>query len=306
MTNVYFLPAWGNSSIELLNSMKSQTPKESGQWKNIQGTADLFAADAFILQDYTTPEMEGFLKSNNLWDATYYFSREVPGGGPTKDYPQIPHQYSFLNQSSYLYTKWVYPNVTNGGISTSYDSLQEYAVSKSKNMLCVQSNKKFLEGHAIRIRFIENFCREAAGAFDLYGGIVQDSNFQSFKNREYLIANSKFLTSAPYRYCLAFDNGQYNNYFGTQFTDALLSWCVPVYWGAPNIGDFFPEDAYITFDAKNPDEIKRIVDLISDPSEYERRLPALKTARNLVLNKYNIWDTINEVVTTSKSTWGDF
>ena len=54
------------------------------------------------------------------------------------------------------------------------------------------------------------------------------------------------------------------------------------------------------------DEINRIVELINDPADYAKRLPALTEARNLVLNKYNIWDTINEVVTTGKSTWGDF
>jgi len=305
MTNIYFLPAWGNSSIELLEAMSLQTPQNSCEWKTIKGTKDIFEADAFILQDYTTAEMESFLKINNLWEKTFYFSREVPGAGPIKNYPGT-HEYSYLDGSSYLFTKWIYPNEHNGGISTSYDALTNYSASKKRNMLCVQSAKRILPGHNMRLDFIEEFCTIAPESFDLYGGITQDETFKNFSNLERLIENNKFQTCAEYKYCLAFDNGKYANYFGTQFTDSLLSWCVPIYWGAPNIEEFFPADSYISFDAEAPDrerEINRIIEIINDPQDYDRRLPALTKARNLVLNKYNIWDTIDEVITTGKSTW---
>jgi hypothetical protein len=113
----------------------------------------------------------------------------------------------------------------------------------------------------------------------------------------------KFEKLKDYRYCLAFDNGQYDNYFGTQFTDAVLSWTVPVYWGAPNISEFFPEGSYISFDASDLNETHRIMDILEN-DDYEKRLPALREARNLILNKYNIWPTIYEAITTGKSTWG--
>jgi hypothetical protein len=288
----------------MFETLKHQTPNGQGSWKSIQGTNQLFDADAFILQDYTSDEMESFLKINNLWDRTYYFSREVPGAGPIKQY-EAASTFSYLDGSSYLYTKWVYPDETNGGVSTSYDALLNAALpAKKKLMICIQSSKRRLHGHKLRLDFIEKFCTKAPQCVDLYGGITKDSTFAKFNNKHQMRENNKFLTSEDYKYCLAFDNGQYNNYFGTQFTDALLSWCVPVYWGAPNIDDFFPSGSFITFDATDENEIDRIIELINDPDDYAKRLPALTEARNLVLNKYNIWDTINEVVTTGKSTWG--
>tara|TARA_R110000824_G_scaffold67912_8_gene175910 strand:+ start:325 stop:1245 length:921 start_codon:yes stop_codon:yes gene_type:complete len=306
MKNIYFLPAWGQSSKEMLETLKLQTPDQTGTWKSISATTKLFEADAFILQDYTTPEMESFLKLNDLWEQTYYFSREVPGAGPIKEYSQVK-SFSYLKESSYLYTKWAYPNESNGGVSISYNSLMEEAApEKSKNLLCIQSSKRILSGHRLRLKFIEKFCSQAPQSMDLYGNIIQDAAFKKFSNKFEMKENNKFLTSQEYKYCLAFDNGQYRNYFGTQFTDALLSWCIPIYWGAPNIEEFFPADSFITFDTTDEDEINRIVELINDPDDYAKRLPALTEARNLVLKKYNIWDTINEVVTTGKSTWGDF
>ena len=101
---------------------------------------------------------------------------------------------------------------------------------------------------------------------------------------------------------MAFDNGQYNNYFGTQFTDAILSWTVPIYWGSPNIAEFFPEGSYISFDASNPDEVHRIVSTLKR-DDYEKRIPALKEARQLILNKYNIWPTVYEALTKGQVTW---
>ena len=65
MHNIYFLPAWGNSSSELLEVMRLQTPSETGTWKDIKGTNSLFEADTFIVQDYTYDEVEDFLRINN-------------------------------------------------------------------------------------------------------------------------------------------------------------------------------------------------------------------------------------------------
>ena len=130
MKNIYFLPAWGQSSTEMLETLKLQTPAQSGKWKSIAATTKLFEADVFILQDYTTPEMESFLKLNDLWEQTYYFSREVPGAGPIQEYSQVK-SFSYLKESSYLYTKWAYPDENNGGVSISYDSFaQEEPIEK--------------------------------------------------------------------------------------------------------------------------------------------------------------------------------
>ena len=301
---IYFLPAWGNTSTELYNAMALQTPGSTSKWKNIEGTESIFEADYYIIQDYTYDELESFLSINNLWNKVYHFGREVPGGGPIKRYKNVK-EFSYLLKNSYLFTKWVYPNQVNGGVSVSYDQLCNIEPPQKKElMICVQSNKTILEGHSLRLKFIEEYCRHSPEYIDIAGGISKEERFTSLKNPIELEEDNKFLANLKYKYCLAFDNGQYENYFGTQFTDAILSWCVPVYWGAPNISEFFPEDSYITFDVRNMDEIDRISSIINDPQDYTRRLPALKEARNLILNKYNIWDTIDEVITTGKSTWG--
>ncbi|CAK0839542.1 unnamed protein product [Prorocentrum cordatum] len=44
-----------------------------------------------------------------------------------------------------------------------------------------------------------------------------------------------------YQFVLVVENSRHRNYFTEKLLDALLSRCIPVYWGCPNIADFFEE-----------------------------------------------------------------
>jgi hypothetical protein len=58
---------------------------------------------------------------------------------------------------------------------------------------------------------------------------------------------------------------------------------------------YFPEGSFIQFDARKDTEIDRIMEIISN-DDYDKRLPALTEARNLILNKFNFWPTIKSVI----------
>ena len=287
------MPAWGDSSEVMLSTMRLQTPDSSGRWKDMEAVLDINQADYYIVQDYTDMNIPDMSK-------VCFFAREVPGAGRCDDIP-APKKFSWVNGTSYLYTKWIYPSTQLGGVDLSYDALvSQTPIEKKDSLLCIQSDKYFLDGHKKRVNFIKKFIWDYRDEIDLFGSIrVLLSYYGSGENH----VNNKFEKLKDYRYCLAFDNGQYDNYFGSQFTDAILSWTVPIYWGSPNISDFFPEGSYIPFDASNLDEIHRVVDIIEN-DDYKKRLPALKQARDLILNKYNIWPTIYEGITTEKITWG--
>lgn len=286
------MPAWGDSAETIYDTMKLQTPNANGMWLDMEATLDIDKADYYIIQDYTDMQIPDISKA-------YYFAREVPGAGRVDHIPEAK-KFSWLDKSSYLYTKWVYPGEMTGGVSLSYDFLtsQEPPIKK-RDVLCIQSDKYFLEGHKKRVNFIKKLVGDYRDEIDLFGSIrVLLSYYGHGETR----VDNKFAKLKDYKYCLAFDNGQYDNYFGTQFTDAILSWAVPIYWGAPNILDFFPKDSFISFDASSMDEPRRIMEILESDS-YEKRLPALREARDLILNKYNIWPTIYEAITSGKTTW---
>jgi hypothetical protein len=75
-----------------------------------------------------------------------------------------------------------------------------------------------------------------------------------------------------------------------------LSWTVPIFWCGQELTKYFPEGSFIQFDLRKGDsEIERLIDIIEN-DDFEKRIPLLKEARENVLNKYNFWPTIKNVI----------
>ena len=85
------------------------------------------------------------------------------------------------------------------------------------------------------------------------------------------------------------------NYFSEKFTDAILCWTIPIYYGCLNISDYFPENSYYYIDIKNKNINQCIKNIIEKPIN-EDNIAALKKARNLILYKYNIWNSIHDTI----------
>ena len=65
-----------------------------------------------------------------------------------------------------------------------------------------------------------------------------------------------------YRYSIVIENVKVQNYFTEKILDCFCVGTIPIYWGCPNIGDFFDTNGIITFNTI--DELKKIVDTIED------------------------------------------
>ena len=142
------------------------------------------------------------------------------------------------------------------------------------------------EGHEIRKRFAEKFMKKHP--LDLYGSV-------SFRNSD-IPNNDKILALKDYKYCLGFDNQDFiKDFFGTQLSDTLLAWTVPIFWCGTDLSRYLPEGSFIQFNAREESEIDRIIDIIKN-DDYDARLPKIKEARDMILNQYNFWPTIRKVI----------
>jgi hypothetical protein len=144
--------------------------------------------------------------------------------------------------------------------------------SKTKLISCIASDLKQLKGHRLRIHFI-NQLRIQMPQIDFFG---RGSRFLPDKLDGLL----------PYRYSIAIENTSAPDYFTEKINDCFLAYTVPVYYGATNIGKYFPAKSFIQIDIRKPVEaIKKINELLTNDN-WTERLPALLEARALVLNKY--------------------
>jgi hypothetical protein len=285
MKKVYFASTDWATSQKLLEDYKYQTPNNLGIWEDLQGTSNIDEADIIIIQDYTKEKdkLGRFSKEQLI-----YFSREALDRQSIKNYPEDKYtHFSYWNNTGYLFTRWVYRKQGYGGTSKDYDELMSYQEnSKTKGVCCILSDKEMCEGHSLRKNFAKDFLSKSD--LHLYGEV----NFRTHQ----LPDNDKYSTLKDYKYCLGFDNqDNIDNFFGTQFTDALLADCCPIFWCGTDLSNHFPEGSFIQIDIRKEGEVERVLKLL-ETDDFEKRKPAIKEAKNLILNKYNIWPTIKSIV----------
>nr|WP_050802084.1 glycosyltransferase family 10 [Thermanaerovibrio velox] len=96
----------------------------------------------------------------------------------------------------------------------------------------------------------------------------------------------------PYRYHVVLENSSCRDYWSEKLADAYLGGAFPIYWGCPNLADYFPEGSFAMIDIQRPEEAVERIRQITASSIYEESLDALRKARDLVLNRYNFFPAV--------------
>lgn len=84
---------------------------------------------------------------------------------------------------------------------------------------------------------------------------------------------------APFRYSVVIENVQEPNYFSEKLVDAVLCGTVPIYWGCPNLEQFFDTRAIIR--CTSEDDIRQAIAAMSE-QDFAARLPALKALQGQI------------------------
>jgi len=130
----------------------------------------------------------------------------------------------------------------------------------AKKKLCtlISGNKHSTrkdELYSERERVIRFFERRHPNDFDLYGSGWNRPRNMVEKALPFLVSmhsayrgrvDNKWKTLAKYRFCICYENMHgIKGYISEKIFDAFYGSCVPVYWGAENIADYIPPDAFI-------------------------------------------------------------
>jgi hypothetical protein len=68
---------------------------------------------------------------------------------------------------------------------------------------------------------------------------------------------------------IAVENSQNKNYFTEKIIDTFLSKTLPIYWGCPNIGEYFDDRGIIIFN--NEDELVDIINSLTEEDYHSRK-----------------------------------
>jgi len=175
--------------------------------------------------------------------------------------------------------------------SKDYDELSKLdCPDKNKEISLISSDKKFTSGHKLRFDFVRKVKKHFGKRIELFGmGINPISD--------------KWDTLAPYKYSIVLENTCQKDYWTEKLMDTFLAYTYPIYYGCPNIMDFFPEGSFSMIDINDPIESIKTIESVLGADPYEQSLTKLKLARNLVLNDYNIFNVLSEICTSNLATY---
>jgi hypothetical protein len=168
-------------------------------------------------------------------------------------------------------------------VGKSYDYLSQNTVTeKSGDLSWITSSKNVLPGHKSRLEFKEELDKSGI-SYDLFG-------------KGYKYIEQKWEGLAPYRYSLAIENGSFRYYWTEKLADCFLSETMPIYYGCPNISEYFPEESIIRIDINHPVEAIEIIKSAISNNLWEKRRDAILHSKQLILNKFQFFPFMTEFI----------
>lgn len=110
----------------------------------------------------------------------------------------------------------------------------------------------------------------------------------------------KYEVTDSYRYQVVVENHIAPHHWSEKIADAFLSECLPFYAGAPDLADDFPPASFIPIPIDDPAKAVETIKAAIQAGEYDKRLPAIREAKRLVLTKYNFWAQVIDVIKSAE------
>jgi glycosyltransferase involved in cell wall biosynthesis len=280
-----------------------QTPGRTGIWNGIQFTGEpVEACDYLVILNNLEEEVELQCPWENVWrivqepPAEFFKSWHVNPAYSAKTFTCDPDLSGPQYMKSHPLLPW--------HVNRDYDYLSTCPVPrKSKTLSWITTTKTFLEGHKRRMRFLEAISGKIA-ELDVLGTRVihitkpEAKKKIAHKQQElgFAFVEDKWAGLAPYTYSLAVENHSGPDYWTEKIADCFLAWTIPIYYGCTNLEDYFPAESFISIDIENPEKALTDIKEILKSDNPEARMPALEKARELVLNKYQLFPYICDCI----------
>lgn len=174
---------------------------------------------------------------------------------------------------------------------TTYDQLRTTKdIPKTKLLSVVTSHKVNTVGQILRNKFINEIKKHFGDKMDAF------SSRPNVFGPDTKMVQDKWDGLAPYKYYLAIENSSVPHYWTSDIGDAYLAGAYPIYYGHPTVSEYFSPNSYTMINiADIPESIATIEKVISE-NYFEKRQKEIWEARKLVLDKYNMFQMLADVI----------
>ncbi|MEK7070889.1 MAG: glycosyltransferase family 10 [Patescibacteria group bacterium] len=197
----------------------------------------------------------------------------------------IKHPWVIFNQQAQAWLVGAFYDVERRKFTSfkNYDELQNSHPTKNNNKISIiTSGKTTTPGHRQRLEFVKRLKEHFKDQIDIFGSGINH------------IAD-KWDGIAPYKYCLSIENSSYADYWTEKLSDAFLGESYPFYYGCPNIYNYFPEKSLTVININNPEQAIKIISNQISNNMYDKRKNDILKAKDLILNKYNIFSMLSSL-----------
>lgn len=289
---IAFLCDWGMTSKDLFNLYITMTPFCSGRWENLICVDDVYMSDYIVVMENLP---QNFKMEKLDFNKVIYIRRE----------PTFIHKKNEIEKVAWISCD--YDNlfhISDWKLNKDFDFLNSLLPANKKNKLvCIVSGKTFTSEHKKRLDFVKSFCQKYPEKIDLYGRQFLEQDITdfgySYKGELNYDGDCKYLGLINYEYSLCIENNQEKNYFTEKINDSFLTWTMPIYYGCPNISDFFSKESYHEIDINKEEDIDCIVEII-EKSVTDNNLIAIDMSRKKILYEYSLWPMINKLLKSNK------
>ena len=244
-------------------------------FKNLESTDETFYTESLIdlgLQDNTSAKKYGWLIEPRWYNPM------------TRQIKSNPQPYIEAYDSIFTHDKELLDlDPTFKFVFGQGSIIEEVGVfDKSKLVSCVVSDLQMTEGHKLRLEIAKQIAD--SGEVDMYG-------------KAFNYIPRKIDALKDYRFSFAMENDCYESYFTEKLHDCLLTGTMPIYLGAPNIGDFYNLDGIVIMDKNANGEVTFNSEILSDEyyndhidavkDNYERVLQTQTAEDFMFLNYFN-------------------
>lgn len=148
---------------------------------------------------------------------------------------------------------WVLTNRQGEHISLRQDYHNLFTLEKKYKLSFVKSKKNELPGHKLRHNISNQLQNKSYE--------ILFPEFGQYQDKKTFFQDSMFH--------IAIENSQVRNYFSEKIIDCFMSYTIPIYWGCPNIGDYFNTEGIITFE--NEQELESILNSLTPETYFQKQ-----------------------------------
>ena len=159
--------------------------------------------------------------------------------------------------------------------------ISNFNAKKTNNISFLMSNKQHTLGHRLRHQIFD------------YLQTINNANYSILSIQTPPRINNKDIIFVSSKYSIIVENEKEPNWITEKLIDCLVTKTIPIYWGAPNIEEFFDMRGILVFDTL--EELKYILDNIN-MLEYDTLEDTINFNKKEALKYANFFDRIEKEI----------